>query len=118
MKKLRLRESPERKIQNNIIGMLTIRGWHVRVMHASENVKGLPDLYATHSKYGMRWIEVKLPLMKGSSFTPAQLEEFPKLVANGSPIWILTAADELEYAKLFKRQNFSEIHLNYIMKRM
>ena len=92
MRKLVLRKKPESKIQRKIIEMLVVRGWLVRVMTASETTKGFPDLYATHYKYSQRWIEVKLPEMKGSSFTPAQLEWFPKMVSNGSPIWILTGS--------------------------
>ena len=66
---------------------------------------GFPDIYATHSRYGIRWIEVKLPEMKGSKFTPAQHEHFPKLLANGTRIWVLTAATEFEYNKLFSPCN-------------
>lgn len=68
--------------------------------------QGFPDLYATHKDYGPRWIEVKLPMMKGSRWTGAQQIEFPRMVDNGSPIWILTAADEAEYRKLFLPSNF------------
>lgn len=96
--------------------MLTLRGWLVRTLHASENNSGFPDLYATHSRYGQRWIEVKLPNMRGSKFTPAQLEWFPKMVAHGTPIWILTAANDLEYNKLFKPENFTQYHLMELWK--
>jgi len=73
--------------------------------HGNLYQRGFPDLYATHFKFGPRWIEVKLPNMKGSRFTPAQMESFPKLRANGTRIWILTAATESEYQKLFKPDN-------------
>lgn len=76
--------------------------------HGNMFQSGLPDLYATHYTHGARWIEVKLPLMKGSKFTNAQYEVFPKLVANGSRIWILTGATEEEYKKLFKKCNLWE----------
>jgi hypothetical protein len=72
---------------------------------------GFPDLYATHAKYGCRWIEVKLPGMKKSRFTKAQMTEFPKLVNNGTPIWILTGATEYEYRKLFQPCNWMEYTL-------
>lgn len=68
---------------------------------------GFPDLYCTHPKYGIRWIEVKLPNMKGSVFTPAQLKEFPKLASHGTLIWIITAATNTEYRKLFIRDPVS-----------
>lgn len=41
-------------------------------------------------------------------FTPAQIRDYPKMIANGSPIWIMTAATDEEYAKLFKDSNFYE----------
>lgn len=80
-------------------------------MHGSVYQQGIPDLYATHVKYGPRWIEVKLPGMVGSKFTPAQLEWFPILHANGSPIWILTAVNDSEYKKLFQEANLFEYML-------
>ena len=118
MQKLKLRQKPEAKIQKDLINMLLIRGWYVRVMNASENMTGFPDLYITHFKYGPRWVEVKLPNMKGSSFTPAQLEHFPKFLANGTKIWILTGATELEYKKIFQPENCSAVMAHYHLKRM
>jgi hypothetical protein len=100
------RKGPEAIIQAAIIDMLRIKGWHVMVTHGNMYQSGFPDLFACHSMYGTRWIEVKLPDMKGSKFTPAQLEHFPKMTANGSGVWILTAATESEYEKLFRRPNF------------
>jgi hypothetical protein len=66
----------------------------------------MPDLYATHRSHGIRLIEVKLPQLKGSKFTPAQLEVFPQLEKHGSGVWILTAANKSEYDKLFKPSNY------------
>lgn len=86
--------------------MLRDKGWHVENIHGSMFQSGLPDLFACSSKYGMRWIEVKLPQMKGSRFTAAQIEKFPKLEANGCPVYILTAATDAEYKKLFGPSNF------------
>ena len=88
--------------------MLTLRGWYVKSTHGNLYQSGFPDVYATHYTHGVRWIEVKLPDMKGSKFTDAQWEVFPKLLANGTRIWILTAATEFEYAKLFKPCNLAE----------
>jgi hypothetical protein len=96
---------PEEKIVDDITDYLLLRGWIVKRTHGSMFQSGFADLYATHSKYGGRWIEVKLPDMKGSKFTAAQLEWFPKFAANGTGIWILTAATETEYNKLFKPCN-------------
>lgn len=98
---------PESKIQNKIITMLLRKGWYVVRIPGSKMLSGMPDLYATHSRYRSRLIEVKLPLMKGSRFTPAQLDRFPKLAANGSGVWVLTGDSDAEYAKLFRRQNWA-----------
>jgi hypothetical protein len=104
------RERPEAKIQKQIIDFLTVRGWYVMPTHGNMYQMGFPDLYATHSKYGARWIEVKNPT--AYAFTPAQLECFPKLTANGTRIWILIAATESEYAKLFKSANWYTYLMN------
>lgn len=90
---------------------LQVRAWIVRTMHASALLDGFPDLYCTHAKFRSRWVEVKLPGMDQSSFTRAQREWFPKMSANGSPIWILTGANEQEYRKLFGPENWFEYFL-------
>lgn len=83
-----------------------MRGWFVKSTHGNMYQAGFPDLFAAHSKFNYRWIEVKLPGMVGSRFTPAQIEWFPKFVANGSGIWILTSVCQEEYDKLFKACNW------------
>lgn len=103
---LKNKKGPEAVIQEGIEKMLRELGWFVMRTHGSMYQSGFPDIYATHSRYGQRWIEVKLPDMKGSKFTPAQMECFPKLCANGSGVWILTANTEHEYKKLFSRYNW------------
>lgn len=102
---------PEDKIRADIKLFLEMRGWFVVIVHGGLYMSGMPDLYSTHKKYGPRWIEVKLPNMEGSSFTAAQLTNFPKLIENGTPVWILTAAVEAEYKKLFQPSNFLEYML-------
>ncbi len=97
-------KKPEEIIQDAIIAMMTLKGWYVRSTHGSVYQHGFPDLFTTHSMYGIRWIEVKNPVKY--SFTPSQIIEFPKMVANGAGIWILTAATEGEYDKLFKPCNW------------
>lgn len=59
--------------------------------------------------YGARWVEVKLPGFKGSKFTPAQLEWFPKLCAFGAGVWVMTSPSEYDPPKevLFKPPNWS-----------
>jgi hypothetical protein len=100
------KKGPEAKIQQAIIDSLRIKGWYVMVTHGNMYQSGFPDLFACHSVYGQRWIEVKKPEFKGSKFTPAQLECFPKICANGSGVWILTGHKDREYQKLFKRPNW------------
>lgn len=95
---------PERKIQDAIIDMLRIHEWYIMETHGNMYQSGFPDLYVTHSSYRQRWIEVKNP--DKYEFTPAQLTHFPKLSAHGTGIWILTAATEEEYKKLFKPPNW------------
>lgn len=86
----------ESRIQTKIINALKARNWFVKNMHGGKFQSGVPDLYATHSTYGQRWIEVKHPIR--GRFTNAQIVEFPKFCAFGAGIWVLTAAttDQLE----------------------
>jgi len=100
------RSCPEKKIREDLIEYLVKRGWFVKTTHGNMFQSGFPDLYATHPLYGPRWIEVKLPEMKGSHFTSAQMKDFPKFQKHGSPIWVLVAATDDEYCKLFKESNF------------
>lgn len=96
----------EATIQKAIKLMLERKGWFVKVMTASQYMSGMPDLYATHRDYGSKLIEVKLPGMKGSKFTSAQLKDFPLFVANGSGVWVLTGDTHREYMKLFNKPNW------------
>lgn len=98
------KDGPERKIQEAVISMLQRQGWFVKETHGNMFSSGFPDLFASHSRYGMRWIEIKCPT--GSSFTTAQMEDFPKFSANGAGIWVLTAATESEYLKLWLEPNW------------
>ena len=97
------REQPEKILQDQWVFWFEAHKWHVKVMHASARLSGLPDLYITHAEHGPRWVEIKLPRMIGSKFTPAQMETFPKFVQNGSPIWILTERTKREYKLLWSR---------------
>ena len=97
-------DGPEGKIQVDVEDMLRREGWLVMRTHGNMFSVGWPDDYATHSRYGPRWIEIKNP--ESFSFTAAQLEFFPKLVANGSGVWILVAATQVEYEKLFAKCNW------------
>jgi len=103
-KKARKKRGPERIIQDNLIVYLRGREWFVKETHGNMYQSGFPDLYTYHRSYGQRWIEVKNA--ESYSFTPAQLEDFPKFSAAACGIWILTAATHEEYQKLFKPANW------------
>jgi len=103
--KLRIKDDPERRVRDEVRDYLVLRGWFVKITHGSVYSEGLPDIIACHNTYGQRFIEVKLPNMKGSRFTPAQLRDFPQFVSHGCGIWIITGGNEEEYQKLFKPQN-------------
>lgn len=100
----RAKRGPEAKIQDDLIKFLMVRGWHVMPTHGNECQRGFPDLYCVHPRYKQRWIEVKNPLKY--KFTAAQLEHFPIVGAWSNGIWILTAATEYEYRKLFDPANW------------
>lgn len=100
------KDGPESGIQVSIEMMLRGYGWLTVATYGSIHQCGLPDLYATNSRYGARWIEVKNP--DAYRFTAAQLDLFPKLCANGAGVWILIAANEWEYKKLFRPYNWHE----------
>ena len=95
---------PEAKIQRDIVAMLRNAEWSVVVTHGNQFQQGLPDLLALHRIYGKRWIEIKNP--KSYAFTPAQKELFPKLHTLDGGVWILVAATESEYNKLFSEGNW------------
>jgi hypothetical protein len=95
---------PEADIQRRIMSYLREREWFVRPTTGSLFQSGFPDLFCTHRKYGHRWVEVKNP--SSYRFTPAQLEMFPLLCANGSGVWVLVDSTHDEYEKLFTRFNW------------
>jgi hypothetical protein len=121
MRKVNIRpvKGPEAKIQADIKKFLEDRKWFVKNMHGNMYQSGIPDLYACRRKffYGTgkstwddtskpltRWIEVKYG--EKYKFTPAQLRDFPKFTAEGVGIWVMVAATEAEYRKLFQPPNW------------
>ena len=100
----RPRHSQEWHIQQTLIAYLKIRGWHVEHTHGNLYQTGFPDLYAMHEKWGSRWIDCKQP--KKYTFTKAQRQKWPLWAAKGTGIWILTAASQEEYDKLFAPPNW------------
>ena len=93
-------------LQENIMKMMTWKGWFTKNTHGSLYSSGWPDFFASHRTYGHRWIEVKMPDRSGDPFTKMQHETFPELCSHGSGVWVLVAATEEEYAKLFQKFNW------------
>lgn len=102
--KVKIKEGPEAKIQEAVVNMLRQRDWFVKETYGTLFSSGWPDLYCCHYKYRQRWCEIKNPL--AYRFTGAQMRDFPRFSAAGAGIWILTAATESEYAKLFGPENW------------
>jgi len=102
----RAHEGPEHKIQRALIAFLKARGWHVEHTHGSLFQTGFPDLLVMHEKWGQRWIDCKQP--KRYSFTRAQRQKWPLWEAKRTGIWILTAATQEEYDKLFQSPNWRD----------
>lgn len=94
---------PEKKIQLALIDLLVGKGWIVKETHGNLYQQGFPDLYAIHPKHRQRWIEVKNP--EYYKFTEAQRQFFPDL-NKCVGLWILVAATEAEYKKLFQPPNW------------
>jgi hypothetical protein len=103
---VRTKHGPEFAIQAAIIEFLRTRGWHTERLIGNAFQSGLPDLVAFHRKWGQRFIEVKNA--GRYSFTRAQKAKFPVLESFGVGIWILTAADQIEYDKLFAPPNWRD----------
>ena len=97
---------PEWYIQQALIKFLKARGWMVEHTHGNLFQTGFPDLFIAHEKWGTRWIDCKQP--KTYCFTKAQKLKWPLWDAKGVGIWILTAATDEEYGKLFKRANWKD----------
>ena len=104
------RSGPEAKIQDALIDFLRHRSWIVKSTHGNIYQYGFPDLYIAHRSYGVRWIEIKNP--DGYRFTGAQLEFFHQLASAGVGVWVLTAATEDEYKKLFSPANWHYFLMN------
>jgi hypothetical protein len=106
MKKIRPKHGPEWYIQRDVTGFLRARGWWVERTHGNLYMKGFPDLYAAHPKFGQRWIDVKNPV--AWEFTKAQCQKWPVWDRFKIGIWIIVAATEEEYDKLFKEPNWRD----------
>jgi hypothetical protein len=102
----RTKHGPEWHIQQDLKQFLKDRQWNVEHTHGSLYQTGFPDLYVAHGKWGQRWIDCKQP--KRYSFTRDQKRKWPLWDKFGIGIWILTAADQEQYDKLFKPPNWKD----------
>jgi len=100
------RDKLEYRIQSALVKFLEIRGWLVQRMSADAFLKGFPDLFCAHKKLGTRWVEVKRP--GGHALTKAQRRKWSLWDELGIGIWILTAATQEEYNKLYKPPNWRD----------
>jgi hypothetical protein len=101
---MRSKHGPEFKIQTALIEFLRARGWLVERLIGNAYQQGLPDIFIHHPKWGSRWIDVKNP--GRYSFTTAQKWKWPRWESFGLGVWILTAATQEEYDKLFAPPNW------------
>lgn len=106
MKKIRPKHGPEWTIQRDVIRYLRERGWWVERLIGNAYQKGIPDLLIAHPKYGIRFIDVKNPI--SYEYTKAQCQKWPIWSKYNIGVWILTAATEEEYDKLFKEPNWRD----------
>jgi len=103
---IRNTHGPEWYIQNDLRTFLQCREWRVERMIGNALQTGIPDLYAFHRRHGERWIDVKTP--GRYSFTNAQKIKWPIWADFNRGIWILTAANQIEYDKLFQPPNWKD----------
>jgi hypothetical protein len=103
---------PEAKIEERLIKTLRGHEWFVKKLHGNAFQSGLPDLFCAHAKYGSRLVEVKYK--DNYSFTKAQQQDFPALMAHGVGIWILVDNSSEELLKLFKPPNWQEYYLRWL----
>jgi hypothetical protein len=96
----------ELDIQRELVKFLQTKGWHVERMLANAYQTGIPDLFCYHTKWGMRWVEIKRP--KEYSFTLRQRQKWPEWEKAGIGIWILTAATDEQHDLLFKAPNWRD----------
>lgn len=95
---------PEYKIQAEFIKFLKERGWLVERMIGNAFQHGIPDLYIHHPEYGARWVDIKNP--GRYEFTKSQRIKWPLWDKFGCGVWIIAAATEEEYRKLFRPPNW------------
>lgn len=95
---------PEAKIQKRILNRLKMDGWFAKETHGNEFQAGFPDIFACHTSYGSRWIEVKQAT--GFKLKQSQRETFLAFSKRKIGVWILTDSTDWEMRKLFAPANW------------
>lgn len=87
--------------------------WYGVNISCNKFQKGLPDYYFTKTNNRPRWVEYKIINKHGKiSFTPAQVDKFPKLMANGTMIYVLCTRFDTPLEKnLIERKRLYEIFM-------
>lgn len=98
----------EAAIQRRVVDMLTLRGWYVKTTHGNSYQAGLPDIFACHSSFGSKWIEIKKPVKY--RFTTAQLTVFTGFSKCNIGVWVLT--HENQYGNLMGGANWHTFLFN------
>lgn len=98
------RHDKEKRILDKIRLMLQNLEWLVEITHGSKYMSGFPDLYLSHRKFGIRWVDVKVE--DNYEYTAAQRKKWPIWHKHGSGIWIMTDATQEQYERLFQEPNW------------
>ena len=101
------RDKPEyktKRTKNDLVKYLEIRGWLTQRMSADAFLKGFPDLFCADNKWGTRWVEVRRP--ENHTLNKAQRRRWALWDELRIGIWVLTAATQEEFNKLYKPPNW------------
>lgn len=105
----------EDSIQEDMVAFLRLRGWTVAETHGNAYQKGLPDLFCWNQKHNLfRWVDMKNP--NRYRFTKDQCKVWTGWEKEGLGVWIITAATDEEYQKLFGDANFRDYWLPHYDK--
>jgi len=99
----KIRRQPERdEVSRPLVAFMRKRGWHCTKMHGNMYQQGVPDLYCTHPKFGVKWVETKVV---GKKLRATQRKLFREWAQHGSGnIWVINHCDD--YGKLFDPPNW------------
>ena len=96
------RLQPEQAGAKRLKTLMQRAGWEIDKTHGNVYMKGWPDYYAAHKRFGTRWIETKAS--GTGQLSLGQIEFFNRWTRAGVGIWVLR--DEKDYPWLFERPNW------------